>query len=230
MIPSVELHEYGTGDMLFLQKGKDASLAAELLGRQQQPEAIYLGLDELLVGHRWRTICDFEFGFGVGIGVIFGTSQRLGLRRLRTDRSRRATASTTRECQAVGDSSPGLDGLHQSTRTRARRSAKVGGYTEPNWFNGGSVPVIFPHISFPQLGLRYKPIKQFEARLGLGFSLTGFWFGLSGDYGLEKPTRAPPPTRSRRTSRKTRKRRPIPTKRRARRRCRVPLARYARSR
>ena len=29
-------------------------------------------------------------------------------------------------------------------------------------------------------------MKQFEARLGLGFSLTGFWFGLGGAYGLEQ--------------------------------------------
>ena len=62
------------------------------------------------------------------------------------------------------------------------------------------MPVLFPHRHFPQLGLRYKPIKQFEARLGLGFSLTGFWFGLSGDYGLEKQpdserAHEPPPRR-----------------------------------
>jgi hypothetical protein len=66
---------------------------------------------------------------------------------------------------------------------------KVGGYQEPSWVNGGSKPNIFPLINFPQLGVRYKPIKQMEARLGVGFSLTGFWFGLSANYGLEKPTK-----------------------------------------
>ena len=63
--------------------------------------------------------------------------------------------------------------------------AKVGNYTEPNWFNGGAVPVIFPHIA-GQVGFRYKPIKQLESRIDLGISLTGFWFGISADYGLEK--------------------------------------------
>jgi hypothetical protein len=29
-------------------------------------------------------------------------------------------------------------------------------------------------------------MKQLEARVGGGFSLTGFWFGLSADYGLEQ--------------------------------------------
>jgi hypothetical protein len=64
--------------------------------------------------------------------------------------------------------------------------AKVGNYVEQNWFNGGPVPVIFPHIAIPQFGLRYKPIPEFEARLSLGFQITGFWFGLSADYGLEQ--------------------------------------------
>jgi hypothetical protein len=53
------------------------------------------------------------------------------------------------------------------------------------------VPNIFPYISFPQFSVRYKPIKQLETRLGVGFSLTGFWFGLSADYGLETPDKSP---------------------------------------
>ena len=69
---------------------------------------------------------------------------------------------------------------------------KIGGYVEKNWFGGGSVPVFFPHISLPELGLRYKPIKQLETRLSVGFSLTGFFFGLSGSYGLEKTASATP--------------------------------------
>jgi hypothetical protein len=64
---------------------------------------------------------------------------------------------------------------------------KTGGYTEPNWFSGGSIPVVFPHIAVPQLGIRWKPVKQFETRLSVGFSLTGFFLGISGYYGLEKP-------------------------------------------
>ena len=63
---------------------------------------------------------------------------------------------------------------------------KVGGYVEPSWAGGGSIPNVFPAINFPQIGVRYKPIKQLETRFGTGFSLTGFWFGLSANYGLEK--------------------------------------------
>ena len=71
-----------------------------------------------------------------------------------------------------------------STHSNAT-TAKVGNYVEPNWFQGGAVPVIFPHVA-GQIGLRYKPIKQLETRLAVGISLTGFWFGLSADYGLEE--------------------------------------------
>ncbi len=63
---------------------------------------------------------------------------------------------------------------------------KVGNYQEKSWFNGGYKPNIFPWISIPQFGFRFKPIKNVVARLGLGFALTGFWFGLSAQYGLEQ--------------------------------------------
>ena len=43
---------------------------------------------------------------------------------------------------------------------------KVNGYKESSWFSGGSKPALFPWIAVPQLGLRFKPIKEFVARLG----------------------------------------------------------------
>ena len=102
-------------------------------------------------------------------------------------------------CQSQTDAPSCQTNAHQNATI-----AKVGYYVEKNWLNGGSVPVIFPHIAIPQLGLRYKPIKEIEARASLGFSLTGFWFGLSADYGLEnvnhpeKPESAPRSPRRRR--------------------------------
>ena len=62
----------------------------------------------------------------------------------------------------------------------------MGGFQEPSWFGGGAKPVFFPWVGIPQIGLRYKPIGQVETRLTVGLALTGFWFGLSADYGLEK--------------------------------------------
>ena len=57
-------------------------------------------------------------------------------------------------------------------------------YDEPSWFNGGSKPSIMPWISLPQVSLRYKPIKQMQTRLDLGFSITGFFFGMNAAYAL----------------------------------------------
>jgi hypothetical protein len=125
----------------------------------------------------------FEFGFGVGLGLVFGNLYNNwvypggGLVA--------SNGEHFQECQSQANGPSCTPGNHQNATV-----PKVGGYIEPNWFNGGSVPIIFPNIWFPTLGVRYKPIKMLESRLQVGFSLTGFWFGLSADYGLEK-TRDP---------------------------------------
>jgi hypothetical protein len=187
-IPWIVYSDYGMGDTLFHQKGQP-TIASNYTVVNSSLKAIYLGLDELWAvpidaSHHW----DFEFGFGVGLGIFFGD---LVNNWAKEDPNGPLVASTgvhysqctafdfAASCQSV--SHQGADPMHP----------KVGGYKEPFWFSGGSVPNIFPHISFPQLSLRYKPIKQMEARLGVGFSLTGFWVGLSADYGLETPDKSP---------------------------------------
>jgi hypothetical protein len=57
-------------------------------------------------------------------------------------------------------------------------------YAEPSWANGGSKPFIFPWLSIPQVSFRYRPIHEVQLRADLGFSITGFYFGFSGAYGL----------------------------------------------
>ena len=54
---------------------------------------------------------------------------------------------------------------------------------EPSFFNGGAKPAIFPWITL-QTGVRFKPVKEFAARLDLGFGTSGFLLGLGGDYAL----------------------------------------------
>jgi hypothetical protein len=58
-----------------------------------------------------------------------------------------------------------------------------GSYQEGYW-GSGQKPVVIPWLAAPQISFRYKPIKQFQTRLDLGFSASGFYFGLSGSYGL----------------------------------------------
>jgi hypothetical protein len=57
------------------------------------------------------------------------------------------------------------------------------GYEEPNWFDGGSKPVVMPWLAI-QAGLRFKPHRNFAARLDVGIGLGQVFFGLGADYGL----------------------------------------------
>jgi hypothetical protein len=190
MIPWIVYTEYGMGDTLFHEKGKD-NFVGNYSAVNSSLKALYLGLDELWSvpidqAHHW----DFEFGFGVGVGFLFGDLVNNWVYQDVNGTLTSSAGAKYRKCQTEADGLGCARGNHNNAQV-----AKVGGYKEPFWFSGGSVPNIFPNVWFPTLGVRYKPIKQAVARVGVGFSLTGFWFGISGDYGLEKPeekgTKAP---------------------------------------
>ena len=198
MIPWIAYTSFGTGDTLFLQKNGIAppDQPANWTVVNSSLGAIFLGLDELWSapldeGHH----LDFEYGFGVGLGFVFGSLHNDWVYETVTSGSGAGPLVSSNgrhfaQCPAAGMALPGqLPGSQDSCVVAAHQNAtvaKIGNYTESNWFGGGGVPVVFPHISIPQIGLRYKPSKQIEMRLGLGFSLTGFWMGLSGNYGLEQ--------------------------------------------
>lgn len=190
IIPAISYTSYGTGgNVLFLQKNEQDiesnwSVVNSNLG------AIYLTAD-LLWSAKVAPNVDFEYGFGVGLGVLFGNLQQNWVY---------ATSANTpgalpgdngayyAPCPNVNTPPNNKDpGTGCSPSNHTSGPAKVNGYVDPYWTGGGSVPNIFPHISIPQLGLRFKFLKQLEARFGVGFSITGFWFGFSANYGLEQP-------------------------------------------
>jgi hypothetical protein len=189
MIPWITYSDYGTGDMLFHQKGSDTAIAGNYSVVHSSLKMIILGLDELWsvpIDHKhW----DFEFGFGVGLGIVFGDLQNNWVSQVPNGTPGALTASTGVSylpCAADTVNNGPNTPVGCSTQDHQMANVrKVGGFKEPFLFSGGAIPNIFPNVWFPTLALRYKPIKQFQARLGVGFSLTGFWFGLSGDYGLE---------------------------------------------
>ncbi|CAN5918345.1 hypothetical protein BH11MYX4_BH11MYX4_54310 [soil metagenome] len=177
VIPALSFTEYGTGDILFKAKdGKD--IPGNYTFVNSSMKAIYATVD-LLWSTKIAKNFDFEYGFGVGLGVIFGS-----LANNWVYRDANGALDGFSKCPSEGFGGPG-SGCNKADHQNSD-VAKVGDYTEKSWFDGGSKPVVFPYISIPQVGLRFKPVKQFESRLGLGFSLTGFWFGLSGAYGLEQ--------------------------------------------
>jgi hypothetical protein len=194
MIPWLVYADYSMGDTLFHDKGGAPTGPGDpgnFSVVNSSLKAIYAGLDELWSvpidkGHHW----DFEFGFGVGVGFVFGNLMNDWVFVNPNGPLVASSGTHYSECQTFNENST-FPSCQVSGHTGAT-TPKVGGYVEKNWFQGGAVPVVFPYISFPNLGLRYKPIKQMEARLGVGFSLTGFWFALSADYGLETNETKPP--------------------------------------
>lgn len=178
IIPSLVYTEYGTGDILFKEKGsKDIPGNYSLVNSSMK--AVYVGAD-LLWSTKISKTLDFEYGAGFGLGIVFGD---LMTNWVQEDAQGSLGASNGKRYSACPTTGPA--GCNRADHQNSSVE-KVGGYKEPSWFDGGSKPVVFPWISFPQVGLRFKPVKQFEGRLGMGFALTGFWFGLSGNYGLEQ--------------------------------------------
>lgn len=182
--------EFTFGNTLFFQKNTDdhpnnySIVNSGLKG-------IYLGVDELwstpIVNH-----LDFEGGFSVGLGVIFGnlTNDWAYLATQNTPGALKASnGNYYAPCNSANDSA-GMTPSYNDSCNQANHSgatvAKTGNYVEKNWFNGGSVPVLFPQFGL-QVGLRYKPIKQIQARATAGFNILvpGIMLGLSVDYGLE---------------------------------------------
>ncbi len=185
MIPSLSYTEYGTGDVLFLEKNKDDKIAGNWSMVNSSMKALYLSADLLWSAPISKNV-EFEYGAGFGLGIIFGD---LVTNWVRFDPNGKLTSSDGRKfspCQVAGEGGGG-SGCNITDHTNAS-VAKVGGYAEPSWANGGSKPNLFPRILLHLAGVRIKPVKQFAGRLGLGFSITeGFWFGFSGNYGLERP-------------------------------------------
>jgi hypothetical protein len=184
MIPWIVYTSYATGDILFWQKNQPET-AGYFSDVKSNLQAVYVGAD-LLWSKRISNHFTFEYGAGFGLGFLFGNLYNDWVN---DDPNGTLVSSDGHHYTACAAADNGAtSGCNPNNHTN-KTPVKVGGYVEPNWFGGGSVPVVFPHIAIPELGIRYKPIKQLETRLVIGFSLTGFFFGLSGDYGLEKPDR-----------------------------------------
>jgi hypothetical protein len=181
LIPALSYHELGTGDILFKQKNTPDIVGNYSLVNSGM-KVVYATVD-LLWSTKLSKNVEFEYGAGFGLGAVFGDLENSWVRNDPNGTLTNANGQRFSRCDAVGDPTTGCNRAdHQNSEVD-----KVNGYKEPSWFNGGSKPAIFPWISVPQIGLRFKPIKQFVARLGVGFALTGFWFGLNAQYGLEKP-------------------------------------------
>ena len=119
-----------------------------------------------------------NYGLAGGFGIIFGDLIRTQAR----PNSESANGNTGEGFVACSSSMDPNDRFHGGTFCDGS-NGHYNGYTEPSWANGGSKPILFPWFVL-QTGLRYKPHRNFAARLDAGFGTSGFFLGLGADYGL----------------------------------------------
>ncbi|HEX7453298.1 MAG TPA: hypothetical protein VF294_13480 [Polyangiaceae bacterium] len=147
----------------------DTADAWELV--QSQIKVLYLTAD-FLWSHDIVPEFAFNYGVGAGFGFVWGDLKRQ--QAYAGPGANDSTGAGYVECAGPNDP--------HDTRGYCA-PGKHYGYTEPSWANGGSKPVVFPWLVL-QTGLRYKPHRNFIARLDAGFGTSGFFLGLGADYGL----------------------------------------------
>lgn len=178
LVPALSYTEYGFDDVLFKEKNSK-DIPGDYTVVNSSMKSIYATVD-LLWSSKISKNVDFEYGVGLGLAAVFG---RLGNNWVYEDAKGSISNDAGKKfskCATAASGAGCTKSDHQGADTE-----KVGDYSEPSWFDGGAKPVLFPWVA-PQLGLRFKPFKEFQARLNLGLSLTGIWFGLGADYGLEQ--------------------------------------------
>jgi hypothetical protein len=124
----------------------------------------------------------FLVGGGVGLGIVFGNLRRNQAYPNNRNAVDPNDVGAWKPCRAQGN--PGVTSTQNGEAFCDDSNPHYGSYDEPSWANGGSKPSVFPWLALPQFSFRYKPIKQLQTRFDLGFSVTGFFFGLSAGYGL----------------------------------------------
>jgi len=199
IVPALMFAEHGMSDTLFLDKGKDPSDTGNWSVAASNIKGVYATVD-LLWSAKIHKMLDFEFGGGAGFGILFGdlyvnwvtdkpTAPNLP-GPYTTQNPQNGQNLAFYACKTENDDTPhtGPGGCNR-TDHRNTDDPKVWSMGHPHamkyWSDGGPVPNIFFHLSVPQIGLRFKPIKNFVARVMTGFSITGFTFGFSLYYGFD---------------------------------------------
>jgi hypothetical protein len=184
IIPSLTFSEYSTGgDKLMVEAGKDITLASNWSVINSSMKALNANVDFLWSKRLSRKV-DFEYGFGLGFGVVFD-SLKINWVYADPAGAYKSEGGATYSLCNKGDDTTGRRGCSKADHSNSKFS-KVGGFEEPSWLSGGAKPAFLPNITLPHVGIRYQPSPSLAFRLGGGFSLTGFWFGLGGSVGVSK--------------------------------------------
>lgn len=157
-------------DPVPIKSTSDAEEAWEIVDARLK--SLYLTFDYL-----WHTrlaaSLELSYGGGAGLGYLFGE-----LHRQQATLVAGGTPGNPADfVPCVGVNNPPQGGYCDDINEH------YGDYGEPNWFNGGAKPVLFPWVT-AQVGLRYQPHPNVIARLELGLGTSGLYFGVGADYGL----------------------------------------------
>jgi hypothetical protein len=115
----------------------------------------------------------FTYGGGFGLGIVFGDIHR-----------QQAYPPAGADPNDPYSYVPCTGPLVPNPMYCGKDNDHYGDYTEPSWANGGSKPLLFPWLAV-QTGFRFKPTKQFMARVDIGWNImNGPFFGLALNYGL----------------------------------------------
>ena len=170
IIGAITYADYSLSEFPF--KGKsEADTAYEIV--KSNLKLINLSAD-FLWGTDFSPKFAFQYGVTAGIAIVLGDLHR--------NQAKPASGSAPGDpnsyvkCNGVKD--PGSGAYCDDSNDH------YGDYTDASWFNGGKKPNFYP-IFGPMFAFRYKPAKQFVARLDGGFNLfSGFFFGLAANYGF----------------------------------------------
>lgn len=177
--------DYSMNEFMFKGKG-DGNDAWEVVSSDMK--VLLVNVDILYeVWKHDSGMFSFMVGAGFGLGGVLGNIYRTQAIPDQLDRPNPDDVNAWTKCRSH---TPGMHidpttGNTYCDASNAHYQQDNGeGYSEPSWANGGAKPFLAPWIALPQLSFRFKPVKQFQARADLGFSVSGFYFGLSAAYGL----------------------------------------------
>jgi len=153
---ALSLQNYNTGDLLFLQKDKPQT-ANNYSVINSSLNAIYASVDFLWsvpldTSHHW----DFEYGLGVGLGIIFGDLHDNWVYGGVGAPGPYYDPTTNQHFQQCPNTT--VDPACNPTNHSNATISKVGNYSEQAGIVGPK-PILFPMINFPQLGLP-RPIPR----------------------------------------------------------------------
>jgi hypothetical protein len=120
----------------------------------------------------------FRVGGGIGVGWTFAgnlyRTQAYAPSALGGDpyRSQPVPVDPSEYVKCAGPNAP--MGTFRYCNQLDKDGDHYNGYTEPNWFNGGVRPLVFPWVTFPQVGISWRIAPRLTLDIDGGVTISGF--------------------------------------------------------